>query len=142
MLASRNWRVLQNRRVQVRFLSHLPKKPEFMKVAAVWLAESVYVDPYLTPMPYHQEQHRRSMTAAQVVMELLVHATPVTFAQSYSVASYRCGTRTLDFAEVMPFPTMPLWFVTPQSDEPATTVETPLAQHCDATAHDVMNGYA
>jgi hypothetical protein len=36
-----------------------------------------------------------------------------------------CSIHTLDFAEVMPFPTMPLWFVTPQGDEPATTAETP-----------------
>jgi len=30
-------RVLQNRRVQVRFLSHLPVNAEFMWVAALWL---------------------------------------------------------------------------------------------------------
>ena len=41
---------LQNRRLQVRFLSHLPLKPEFMGIAASWPpAQYVCVDPYLTP---------------------------------------------------------------------------------------------
>jgi hypothetical protein len=30
------WAELQNRRLQVRFLSHLPEKPEFMGVADLW----------------------------------------------------------------------------------------------------------
>ena len=34
---------LQNRRLQVRFLSHLPCSPEFMVVAALWPQHVVYV---------------------------------------------------------------------------------------------------
>jgi hypothetical protein len=32
---------LQNRRLQVRFLSHLPLRPEFMGIAALWLRHNV-----------------------------------------------------------------------------------------------------
>jgi hypothetical protein len=42
-------RFLQNRRLQVRFLSHLPLEPEFMRIAASWPQHEVcVVTPYLT----------------------------------------------------------------------------------------------
>ncbi len=34
-------RDLQNRRLQVRFLSHLPENPEFMGLSALWLQRNV-----------------------------------------------------------------------------------------------------
>ena len=40
-------RVLQNRRLQVRFLSHLPRNAEFMGIAAPWPQPNVYA---LTPI--------------------------------------------------------------------------------------------
>ncbi len=64
---------LQNRRVQVRFLSHLAEIPEFMGIAGHMApAQCACVDPYPTPMPYHQKQHRRSMSAALLVMDFVV----------------------------------------------------------------------
>jgi hypothetical protein len=45
-----SWAELQNRRLQVRFLSHLPRMPEFIGLAAPMApAHCVCVDPYVTP---------------------------------------------------------------------------------------------
>jgi len=41
---------LHNRRLQVRFLSHLPRNPEFMQVAATWYAAHIACfDPMRSP---------------------------------------------------------------------------------------------
>src|SRR5262249_6622391 len=50
---------LQNRRLQVRFLSHLPVAPEFMGITLLWLQHSVCA---LTPITYHQLHHPSYLT--------------------------------------------------------------------------------
>jgi hypothetical protein len=46
-------------------------------------AHFVCVDPYVTPISYHQERHRRCMSAALLVMDSLVQQrAPVAYAQS------------------------------------------------------------
>jgi hypothetical protein len=55
-------RVLHNRRLPVRFLSHLPRKREFLGDS--WPVASPYygcIDPYLTAIAYQREHHRGSM---------------------------------------------------------------------------------
>jgi hypothetical protein len=58
-------RVLHNHTAPIRFLSHLPEKPEFMEVSAPCpQRHNGYIDPYLTPTSCHQDQHCRLMSAA------------------------------------------------------------------------------
>ena len=54
----RRWtarRVLQNRRLQVRFLSHLPGILNLWGLLPRAPAQCACFDPYLTPIAYHQE---------------------------------------------------------------------------------------
>jgi hypothetical protein len=63
---------LHNRRAPVRFLSHLPQQGRIHgDCCPVVPAHRVCVDPCLTPMSYHQEHHRRSLSVALLVMNFL-----------------------------------------------------------------------
>jgi hypothetical protein len=49
-----------------------------MGVQASWPQRNVRaLTPYLTPFRYHQEQHRRYLSATFLVMDVLAHLSPV-----------------------------------------------------------------
>ena len=60
---------LHNRRVQVRFLSHLPLSPEFMGAAATWLQPILRA---LTPFDPNGSSAGRYISVPQLVIDARV----------------------------------------------------------------------
>jgi hypothetical protein len=76
---------LHKRRLPVRFLPHLPEKPEFIWAAVTWHVACFFCafDPNLTPTSYHLNHHCRSLSVALVVMDFLAQRrAPVAYAQT------------------------------------------------------------
>jgi len=51
-------------------------------------AQGVWFDPYVTPVSYHQEQRRRSLSATLLLGDCLVQRPPVACAQSLATYWY------------------------------------------------------
>jgi hypothetical protein len=96
-------RVLQNRRLQVRFLSHLPEKSEFMQVAAISRAAYIAcVDPNTNNTGSHTN-------SAQLVIDILVRQGLQQFwaSQQQTSVTSQC-LRTVSREQVSPLRTA-LW---------------------------------